>query len=327
MPEMFRYSGRAFQVLKRIDKVIDNIDRSGFRQMTNAVILDGVRCDGGSHGGCQAMCQIIWKEAWLVRLDRTQTRILGLIRARPVMDSQARFTVCTTEDVIQATRAVDEAGRQRFGCQGTKIKEASSPLAWWDVRQDWRDVRSGNVTISQLTRAFCFWVFTLAVRLCRRGSHRLSTLLVWSYNRLQSVRGADPYAYARGVLDKTPQQQLHLAPGELVRVKSYEEILATLNKDNRNRGLWFDAEMMKYCGGVYRVLSRVEKIINPKNGSMLTLQNDCIVLEGVTVRGDYYRFYAQNEYPMWREIWLERVPGPSGTTSLGQWRQHAEENG
>ena len=39
----------------------------------------------------------------------------------------------------------------------------------------------------------------------------------------------------------TPTGTLNLQPGELVRVKSHEEILATLNEESRNRGLGWDA--------------------------------------------------------------------------------------
>jgi hypothetical protein len=37
-----------------------------------------------------------------------------------------------------------------------------------------------------------------------------------------------------------------------VRVKSYEEILATLDTAGSNRGLSFDAELVPYCGKVSR---------------------------------------------------------------------------
>jgi hypothetical protein len=75
--------------------------------------------------------------------------------------------------------------------------------------------------------------------------------------------------------------------------------------------------MAKYCNGVYRVLSRVERIVDPKTGKMLTFKNDCIILDGVTVRGEYHRFYSQNEYPFWREIWLRRRPKTESESSQG----------
>lgn len=113
---------------------------------------------------------------------------------------------------------------------------------------------------------------------------------------------------ARGA--RTPSATLNLQPGELIKVRSYEEILATLDEDGRNHGMWFDAEMVPYCGGTYRVLDRVNTIINEKTGKMQNLKNDCIMLEQVVCRACYSRyrkFCPRSIYPYWREIWLERI--------------------
>ena len=109
----------------------------------------------------------------------------------------------------------------------------------------------------------------------------------------------------------TPTLELNLRPGELVRVRSKDEIRKTLNSRRQNRGMWFDAEMVVYCGkGPFRVLRRVERIVNEKTGQMMNLKNPCIILEGVTCSGHYLHnrmFSPRHEYPFWREIWLERV--------------------
>jgi hypothetical protein len=105
-----------------------------------------------------------------------------------------------------------------------------------------------------------------------------------------------------------------LQPGDWVRVKSYEEILATLGTDNRNRGMVWDGELMPYCGGTYRVQSRVTSILDERTGKMLRMQNPCIVLESVMCQARYSEcrmFCPRAIYPYWREIWLERVD--SGT--------------
>ena len=63
-----------------------------------------------------------------------------------------------------------------------------------------------------------------------------------------------------------------------MQVKSHQEILKTLNTRNRNRGFSFDFEMVKYCEGTYRVLDRVERIVDAKTGRMVVLAGDCIIL-------------------------------------------------
>jgi hypothetical protein len=68
--------------------------------------------------------------------------------------------------------------------------------------------------------------------------------------------------------------------------------------------------MVRYCGNVYRVLARVERVIEEPTGRMISLTNDCIILDDVVCRAEYSTrrlFCPRSLYPFWREIWLERV--------------------
>jgi len=67
MPEMRKYCGKKFRVLKRINKTI--VEGAGMRRMKNTVILEGVTCDGAAHGGCRRTCLLFWKETWLKRVQ------------------------------------------------------------------------------------------------------------------------------------------------------------------------------------------------------------------------------------------------------------------
>ena len=67
MPEMFQYCGKRYRVFKRADKTCDTISTTGTRRLFHTVHLEGLRCDGQAHGGCQALCLLFWKEAWLRR--------------------------------------------------------------------------------------------------------------------------------------------------------------------------------------------------------------------------------------------------------------------
>ena len=108
---------------------------------------------------------------------------------------------------------------------------------------------------------------------------------------------------------RTPTEELHLQPGELVRIKSKEEILATVNADLLNRGMGFDEEMSRYCGQLARVQARVDKCINESTGEMLTMKYPCIVLENNICAGVFNVSCPREFIPFWREIWLERVGG------------------
>jgi hypothetical protein len=95
-----------------------------------------------------------------------------------------------------------------------------------------------------------------------------------------------------------------------VQVRPRDEIMQTLNEKQRNRGLWFDVEMIPYCGGTYRVLRRVEKIIDERSGKLISLPGACIILEGVTCKGclSMRRMFCPRAiYPYWREVWLRRA--------------------
>ena len=89
----------------------------------------------------------------------------------------------------------------------------------------------------------------------------------WLYDQFQALIGGVPFPRRIGTIpagQPTPVDTLNLQPGELVRVKSYKEILATLERDDKNRGMYFDAELVPYCGGVYRVKARVNNFINER---------------------------------------------------------------
>jgi hypothetical protein len=302
MPEMANRCGHDFAVLKRMDRVKDLVERTGLRRMMNAVILDGDRCDGSHHGGCQALCQSIWKEAWLTKSDSRSRRSRSRLADAPT--PQAATLRCTEADLRRFCQVRCDGSEERFRCQQTEMKKASSYMTWWDPRQYWRDWWSGTMTTRVMLGAALLWCFRKFLRHVGGGR-----ILVPAYNRLQQLRGGEVYPYGGGVLRKTPVEKLDLRPGEWVQVKSFDEIRATLSANNRNRGLWFDAEMVKYCNGVYRVLCRVERIIEPKTGRMVNFTNDCIILDGVTTRGEHHG-NCHNEYQFWREIWLRRCGEP-----------------
>lgn len=65
MPEMTAFAGRRFRVSAVAHKTCDTVNRTGGRRVDHAVHLDDLRCDGGSHGGCQAGCLLFWKLDWL----------------------------------------------------------------------------------------------------------------------------------------------------------------------------------------------------------------------------------------------------------------------
>jgi len=287
MPEMLQFCGRRFRVAKLALKLCDTITWTGMHRMRNAVHLEGTRCDGQAHGDCQAGCNIYWKEAWLRRVPDGEPELAPVPR-------------CTLAMLSAATRKTPDCldnGAARYSCQATELlRAAPESIPSWDGRQYVHDVRSGNANAMDMARTIAIGLFNEYQDASRR---RLPAPL--------RLRSGGRYPFIEGRLDKTPQQALDLQPGELVRVKSLEEIVATLDVNNTNRGMSFDGEMVRFCGREFRVLRRVEQIIDEQTGEMIRFKNPCIVLEDVTCVGAYHRQCPRGIYPYWREIWLERV--------------------
>jgi len=77
----------------------------------------------------------------------------------------------------------------------------------------------------------------------------------------------------------------------------------------------FEQEMLRYCGKSFRVLGRVNRLIDEKSGRMIRLVNDCIILDGPHCAGldNYARLFCpRSPYFYWREAWLERIAPPGG---------------
>ncbi len=295
MPEMVQYCGARLRVFKRADKTCDNIEAWSIRRMKRSVHLEGVRCDGTGHGGCQAGCLIFWKEAWLKRAECDLVLSESLA---PEPTIPAESVGGSLRDVFEASRTTRGDGETIYSCQATELRNFTSAMGWWDLRQYIRDLRSGN----------------LASGLC--GNTRPERVLEVVFGGMRLLRAliiaactglGRCYPYIKGTLTATPFETLDLQPGELVQVKSREEIIATLDRQNRNRGLLFDSEMLPYCGGIYRVLRRVNRIIDEKTGRMISMKYPCIVLEGVVCQSDFHRLCPRSIYSYWRESWLKRA--------------------
>jgi hypothetical protein len=293
MPEMLQFCGRRFTVSKRADKLCDTITSSGMHRMANAVHLQGVRCDGQAHGGCQAACLVYWKEAWLKRVDDHSATSHGATPTPTDPGSSLPLML------LQATRKPTDVSSpaEQFSCQATELMRAApARIPPWDIGQYVLDVRSANASLPRVLRSVVVGFFNEYQDLSRRF------LPTWL-----RIHGGKRFPVLDGKLHRTPTGTLNLQPGELVRIKSKEEIISTLDTGNRNRGMKFDVEMLKYCGRQARVLGRVERIIEESTGRIMELKNPCILLEDVICTGDYHRLCPRGTYPYWREIWLERA--------------------
>ena len=188
--------------------------------------------------------------------------------------------------------------------------DATRDLKLWDARQYVEAYRSGNNSLSTVLKAMAYLLYyygTLA------RSPRWGAASRWFYDRFQSVWGGFPFPRKPGKIaagQTHPRLDLDLKPGELVRVKSYEQILETLDLSASNRGLSFDAELVPYCGKVFRVRTRIERYVDEKTGKMRKMRTPAVILDGAYCQSLYsgQRILCPRAvFLWWREIWLERV--------------------
>lgn len=278
MPEMLDWCGKPFHVQRRVEKIC--ADRFSMRRFPghDVVILDGPRCDGSAHDGCKHGCRIFWKEAWLRPDDGAD---LATVSATSLTTLRARLKV--------------KADEQHYFCQSTRLHQATESFPGrrrlLTVRVALREVWSGDLSIVEFVRLLSQWI-----------------VLKW-----QRKHGID--RQLRGTLKRTPTETLALQPGEIVRIKPLEQIVATLNHDRRNRGLVICYEMTRCCGKEAEVRYRVDRIIDETTGVMrelsdtVTLRNvsGCATLAEECLCKGQLGDCPRGELMFWREIWLERA--------------------
>ncbi len=282
MPEMLKHVGRRYTVVARVERACDTIHKTGVRQMPATVLLDDLRCNGLAHSGCQAGCRLYWKEAWLERVtSRTEPASSA--------DPTAGGARAHLEALTRAGTQVLMDGEKLYRCQATEFFKATEPIGWWNVRSFVREVTCGNVGIVRFVRV-------------------MSRIVVEEVRRRLGLWNPMPLPHSEGSRGLPPSAQI--APGDLVRIRSKEEIAETLDAASKNRGLWFDHEMVPYCDEVHSVSRKVERFVDDRTGRLVTLKSDCFVLENVVCTSycSYGRWFCPRAiYPWWRQTWLERV--------------------
>lgn len=278
MPEMRTFSGRTFRVHRRVDKVNDMRHKTGLRRMRHTVTLTNVRCSGDHHGGCQAECQMLWKDAWLQRLAA------GTVPD----DAQEGRTTDATPGFLDPHDKI-------YVCQMTRLWEASQPMSRFDIRQDLRPLLYGNIGIGA-------YVIALLTRL---------------FNTVQKLRGGIDFpAMPPSGTNRSPTStSSRIAVGQPVFICRREDIASTL-KNSRNKGLWFDRDMVRFCGQPSVLRTHVDRLIHEATGQMVVMKTPCVVLDGVVATGEFLRLCPQHEYIFWREAWLRAAADRADPVTL-----------
>lgn len=269
MPEMLEFCGKRFRLASRVLKTCFTGSAAPIRAFRggDVVTLEGVRCSGAAHDGCQKECLIFWREAWLRKVgDRTvdapeDLKASERLRSRLKVLSGPKTYFCQASELLRATEGLTR--RQRFGLC---ISE----------------VRAGNCSALQMVGRIATWFF-------------------WRLRR--KLFGE----YGRGNNTATSGGGLDVQPGEWIEVKPLASISETLNERARNRGLYFMPSMGLACGRQYRVRRRLERIIDDGTGEMRRMRNTVLLEGSLCgcafgVLGGCERA----EFNYWRDTWLCR---------------------
>ena len=272
MPEMVESCGKRFRVARRVLKTCYYGETNGMRKFRtdDVVVLDGLRCSGANHDGCQKACMVFWREAWLRRVDNVET---SLALGREASD-ELRGRLKTLN------------GPNRYFCQASEILNATEELSRWDrIGKCFDEVRAGNCTSFGMARRIASWLF-------------------WRVRR--KLFGE----YARGSSKRTPVESLHLQPGEWVEVKPVASIARTLDPRGHNRGLYFTPDMRRLCGQRCQVEKPLERIIVDGTGEMRKMHNTVYLKGGICGCIYALGGCPRGEFSYWREIWLRRPGSP-----------------
>lgn len=296
MPEMLEMAGRRFTVEARADTTC--FGGAQLREINRSVHLEGVRCSGAAHGGCQAGCLLFWKESWLRRPGGEST----------VDPSSTQSDRGVRVHLENRTRRTDpDGGEPLYRCQATDIPLASRPIHFWDLRHFGRDMMLGNLRVRTVFRYFLPYLI-----------NAFQTISLLRLPKQFRIAGGNPWPFVHGTLTKTPVGELNLQPGDLVQVLSQPEISATLDRKGRNRGMTFTPEMLEHTGAIKRVERRVARLIDEQTGRMVHPPGDCLVLEDTVCNAKYLGLCNRQTESYWREVWLRRSPDPASPVTSGR---------
>ena len=103
-----------------------------------------------------------------------------------------------------------------------------------------------------------------------------------------------------------------LRAGDVVEVRSEEEILRTLDADGKLDGLPFMPEMLGFCGRQYRVSGRAHKACDTINWQQFRRMESAVHLEELRCDGSAHGGCQAGCLLYWKEAWLRPVDQQAG---------------
>jgi hypothetical protein len=271
MPEMLEFCGRHARLARRAEKTCVEFPGGGYKirefVSNNAVVLEGLRCSGAHHDGCERGCMIFWKSDWLHKVDSEETG-----------KSLAFSDTATLRGKMKTMSSPDH-----YICQSTELAKATKSMTRRRILvKCLADIRSGSRGIFEIIRL-------IAVPAWRKATRKI------------------PRRRLVGSLKRTPVGNLGLQPGEWVTVRPASEIAKTLDQRGRNRGLSCDFGMANHSGEKFRVRQRLDRMISEATGEMRRVDATVILEGSNCTCTNVVGGCPRQDFIYWREIWLKRI--------------------
>lgn len=285
MPEMMDLCGKRARVARRAEKTCIEYPGGGYKVREflndNIVLLEGNRCSGNDHDGCQRACMIFWNEAWLRKVDYQDS-------VDPVEHSETKDLKAKLKTKASATRYI---------CQSTELAKATKKLTRPRMfLKSFLEVRTGSRGVWEMARM-------VMVPLWRKATRRI------------------PRRRLHGTLKRTPLGHLALQPGEWVTIKPASEIAQTLDVHGRNRGLSCDFGMSDHSGTEFRVRNRLDRMISEPTGEMRHVEGTVVLDGLNCTCANVLGGCPRQDFTYWREIWLKRIHHDDGNAGMPQGRE------
>lgn len=268
MPEMKQYCGQTFSVSMKVEKTcVDNPVMFMAEFVKNDVYFLN---DLRCTGEFHDGCQRSCRIFW--KADWLE------ITDQQEDDSVQSDNYCDSANLLKS-----KSNDQTYFCQSTQLRSSTIPLSMRDkIVKIWTDLKIGTYNLIETLR-----------------------LLLLPF--IKKIMRKFDLVYPKGLLLKTPIEQLNFKEGDLVEVRPYEEITQTLDRNGKNKGLIFEPEMKLLCGKKFKVRNRLDKMILERNGKMIDVKNT-VILEGVTCDCIFtFGGCPRKEFQFWREIWLRKA--------------------
>ena len=113
----------------------------------------------------------------------------------------------------------------------------------------------------------------------------------------------------RHLKDLVNSSKSNLNVGDIVRIRSKEQILQTLDNNNKLEGCLFMEDMWQYCGTEHKVLKKVNYFYDEANRRMCKAYNT-VLLEGIYCSGKFQRYNNSCDrfcLLFWKEDWIEKI--------------------